>query len=192
MARCRPDRSLGLWPLASEGGRHIVGALNRRAFHFNLDAFPNELSIGGTDLALLGKELLPILSAESFAFAVGVAGEDTRVDIRAYFTNEKEAEAAETGIRSAAALGRKKLGELKKNFDQALKGPMGQKPPRALEQLPQALLAYAGVGGVNSLDDLLANPPLKREGTEVVLSADRPTLMNATLQLLRHHLRHVV
>lgn len=167
--------------LASEGGRHIVGALNRRAFQVNVEAFPSELSVGGTDLILLGKELLPILSAESFGFAVGVAGEDSRIEIRGYYTNEKEAEAAEAGIRSAAAFGRKRLGELKKNFDQALKGPTGQKPPRPLEELPRALLTYAGVGGVNSLDDFLANLPLKREGTEVVLSADKPTITNVVV-----------
>ena len=42
-------------------------------------------------------------------------------------------------------------------------------------------MAYAGLGGINSLDELLANPPLKREGSEVVLSVDRPTMNKAVI-----------
>ena len=121
----------------------------------------------------LAKYAMPILKADAFAFAVGMAGEDSRIDVRGYYKNDKDARKAEDGIRSAAEVGRKHLGEFKKKLEKSLAGPDGQKKPRPLEQLPEALLSYAGLGGVNTLDDLLANPPLKREGSEVVLSADK-------------------
>jgi hypothetical protein len=37
------------------------------------------------------------------------------------------------------------------------------------------------LGGINTLDDFLANPPLSREGSEVIVSADRATMTNAVL-----------
>ena len=175
------DRSLErAIKLASEGGRHIVGAINLNALQINPTVLLRELP-RDPELAQLAKDFSPLLRAEAFAFAVGIAGEDSRVDVRGYFKSDKDAEDAEAGVRSAAALGRKYLGEFKKKLEKSLAGPEGQKKPRPLEQLPQALLAYGSLGGVNTLDDLLANPPLKREGSEVILSADKATLTNAVV-----------
>ena len=141
----------------------------------------------------LARDAMPLLRAEAYAFAVGIAGEDSRLDIRGYFTNEKDAVDADAGIRSAAKIGRKYLGEFKTKLEKSLAGPADQKKPRPLEQLPEALLAYTGLGGVNTLDDLLANPPLKREGSELVLSLDKPTMTNAVVggyaAAIRHALR---
>ena len=164
---------------ASEGGKHVVGAINMQHFPVNLNDLARGVGGAPTELMEVGKDLLPVLKAEAFAFGIGVAGEDSRLDVRGYYKTDEDATAAETGIRSAAATGRKALAELKKKLDKSLAGPEGQKKPRPLEQLPPALLAYAGLGGLNTLDDLLANPPLKRDGSEVILSADRATMMNA-------------
>ena len=167
--------------LASEGGKHIVGGLNMQHFQINPAVLANELREAPIAFLQLAKEVKPILKAEAFAFAAGIAGEDSRIELRGYYKDDKDAQEAEAGVRAAAEFGRKKLGELKKNFDAALKGPDGQKKPRPIEDLPQALLAYSGLGGINSLDELLANPPLKREGSEVVLAFDKPTMTNAVL-----------
>jgi len=167
--------------LASEGGRHIVGALNTQSFHINAGALLSDLSHVPPELRDLAKDAIPILRADAIAFALGVSGEDSRLDLRGYYKNENDAQEAEKGIRLAAAAGRKYLAEFKKKLEQSLAGPAGQKKPRPLEQLPEALLAYTGIGGINTLDEFLANPPLKREGKEVIVSADKATLTNAVL-----------
>jgi uncharacterized protein DUF1559 len=167
--------------LASEGGRHVVGAINMKQFQLDPSALLKDLSHVPPELRDLAKDAIPILRADAFAFALGVAGEDSRLDLRGYYKNEADAEAAEKGIRSAAEVGRKHLAEFKTKLQKSLAGPADQKKPRPLEQLPEALLAYTGIGGINTLDEFLANPPLKREGKEVVLSADRATLTNAVL-----------
>jgi hypothetical protein len=167
--------------LAAEGGRHLVGAVNMQSFQLNPTAMAGELRGAPVDVLQLAKEVRPILRAEAFAFALGVAGEDSRVELRGYYKDEKDAQEAEASVRGAAEEGRKLLAKLKTGFEKSLKGADGQKKPRPIEDLPQALLAYSGLGGVNSLDELLANPPLKRDGSEVVLSFDKPTLTNAIL-----------
>jgi len=164
---------------AAEGGSHIVAAVNTKRFQINPAAIMNELHDMPPELFTLARNLQPVLKADAFAIAGSIAGEESRVEVRAYYKNAQDAEEAEAGIRAAAEFGRKKLGELKKNMETALNGPPNQPKPRPIRELPQALLAYAGIGGVNSLDELLANPPLKREGNEVVLTADKPTIMNA-------------
>jgi len=170
------SRSLAL---ASEGGKHMVGAINTQHFAVNAAAIGNEIRGAPVEVMQLAKDAQPILKAEAFAFAAGIAGEDSRLELRGYYKTDKDAEDAEAGIRAAAKFGRSKLAELKKQVEKGLTGGENEKKPRSIEHLPEALLAYVGVGGINPLDELLANPPLKREGSEVVLSADRATMMNA-------------
>jgi hypothetical protein len=165
--------------LASEGTRHFVAAVNTNLFRINPGVILNNLRDAPPEVRQLATDAAPILKAEAFAIAFGMAGEDSRLDVRAYYKNDEDAEAAEAGVRAAAASGRKAIAEFKTKLDKKLAGPDGQKKPRPVEQLPGALLAYAGIGGLNTLDEILANPPLKRDGSEVVLSADRTTLMNA-------------
>jgi uncharacterized protein DUF1559 len=165
--------------LAAEGNGHIVGAVNTQMLPFNLPEIFSELRNAPPEVMQVVKDVPPILKAEAFAFAVGVSGDDMRVAVYGYYKTDEDAEKAEAAIRSVAANGRKALAQLKTKMEATLKGKEGEKKPLPIERLPESLLAYGALGGINTLDDILANPPLKRNGSEVVLSADKALLTNA-------------
>ncbi len=157
--------------LAAKGGRHVMAALNLKQSgllnDLRFDQIPED-----------ARELLPHLialsRAESVAVGLAFTDEDSRLDIRASYKNEADATAAENGVKPVTAYLRTKLDDPKKSLQELLKGEPGQPTPRPTRELPQAALALAGLGALNRLDDYLANPPVKREGMELVATIEMP------------------
>ena len=140
--------------LAASGSRHLVAAVNMS----QIRDFPIPLP----------DEVAPILRADSMTLGVVVGGSGGKVDLRASYKDDAAAQDAERSLRAAAETGRKKLAEVKTQMETAVKGKPGAAKPRPIEDLPGAVGGLFALGAVNMLDEWLADPPLKREGNEIV------------------------
>ncbi len=156
--------------LAREGGRHVVAAINIRQLGIptnGLDGAPEEF-------ATAAKNLKAVLKTECLTIGLAL-GEDTKIDFRLKYPDETAATDAETALRSLAKFGREKLAEPKKMMEAQLNGQPGAPKPRPLSDLPAAIGALFGLGSLNALDEWLADPPLTRDGSEVVLGGKVPS-----------------
>ncbi len=152
--------------LAASGQRHLIAAAN-------IGQVPTDkLPIG------IPTELRPILRAESLTLGA-VVGNGAKVDVRASYKDDAAAADAEKALRAAAEEGRNKIAEMKKDMEASLKGKGDGKSPRPFKQLPEAVGGLVGIGAMNSLDEWLADPPLKREGNEVAVTATLNSLGSA-------------
>ena len=156
---------------AKDGSRHIVAALNIVQFGINAKMFEN----ASPDFKDLTKHAQAVLKAESVMIGIAL-GEETRLDIRAKYKDDAAATESESALREMAKLGREKLAEPKKKMEEELKGPPGRPKPRPIKELPMAVAGLFGLGSINALDEWLADPPLKTEGSEVVFAPKIPSL----------------
>lgn len=147
--------------LAASGNRHLVAAASTGLASGQL---PNELPV----------DIRPLLKAESVSAGL-VMGNGAKIDVRAAYKDAAAAEEAEKSLRAAAAEGRKKLIEMKKKLETGAKG----EKVRSIQELPEAASSLFGLGALNSLDEWLADPPLTREGNEVVATFTMGSLSNA-------------
>lgn len=141
--------------LAAGGSRHLVAAVNMMQIHGFQD-FPNGLP----------DEISPILRAESMTFGL-VVGSGAKFDLRAAYKDDATAQEAEKSLRAAAETGRKKLATMKIEMEASVNGKAGAAKPRPIKELPEAIGGLFGLGAINMLDEWLADPPLKREGSEL-------------------------
>ena len=102
---------------------------------------------------------------------------EPRLDLRAMFPTADEATAGEKAIRQAAELARAMLPAARAELEKLLfaKSPVGGEP-RPIDQFPDALGAVFGLGTVNYVDKLLAEPPVKTVGSSVVVTLPIPSL----------------
>src|SRR5207248_2070775 len=141
--------------LAGGGGGHLVGAVNVAALPIPpgaLDAVPADVR--------------PLLRARAVTLGLTV-GEPTRFDLRASYADDGAAADAEKAVKAAADMGRKALGEARPQVEAMLHGRPGQPKPRPLGDLPEAVGGLFAVGALNMLDEFLADPPVRREGSEI-------------------------
>ncbi len=124
-------------------------------------------------------EVLPILKAQQVVASLEL-GAEPRIDVRAIYSDEASAQEAEKATRSLLELGRKELGKLKTEFENKLFDP-NAKNPRPIFELPETMAMVFGIGSLNRLDGLLADPKLvTRKGTELTGSLPVPReLINA-------------
>jgi hypothetical protein len=101
------------------------------------------------------------------------AGRQFVLRLQAKFPNEADAAAGEKAIRKAAEVGRAQLEQPRKEAEALV---FGRKPegPRKLDELPQVVAGIAGLGGLNTLDEFLAELPLKQEGNALTVSVAVP------------------
>ncbi|MCI0702957.1 MAG: DUF1559 domain-containing protein [Planctomycetia bacterium] len=163
---------------AAEGGRHIVAALNMGVLEFT----PKDFETQSEEFKPVLKDLQTVLKAEAMSIGFSL-GEESKFDIRAKYKDEAAAEAGEKALRGMAAFARKKLTESsagspspKEMMEKMLKGKEGQPKPRPFKDLPEAIMGLVGLGSINSLDEWLADPPLRREGSEVILTPKVPSV----------------
>ncbi|MBN9522600.1 DUF1559 domain-containing protein [bacterium] len=141
--------------LAAGGSRHVVGALNLKAY-----PLPPDLTRS------IPPEAAAVLRAD--ALAVGaVVGRGMKLDLRAAYQNDAAAEEAEKALRKSAEAGRKSLGEAKAKMQEAVAGKAGGPKPRPVAELPEAVAGRFALGAIGLLDEWLANPPLERSGPEL-------------------------
>jgi hypothetical protein len=129
------------------------------------------------ELEALPPEVLTLLKAEHVTASVDLGG-DIKVDLVAGFKSEEDAQNAERAIKTLAELGRTELAKLKGEVEKKLFEPK-TKSPRGLVELPEALMEVFALGGINQLDELLANPGalIKRKGAELTANVTLPKEM---------------
>jgi prepilin-type processing-associated H-X9-DG protein len=157
---------------AQKGGRHFVAAIDTR--HLGIPVKGLEDAPG--EFASVGKHAQTVLKAESLMLGVALTEEGTKVDIRARYKDDAAAAESETALRELAKFARTKLAEPKKEMEKAANGPPGREKPRPLRDLPGMVGGLLGLGAINSLDDWLADPPLKTDGSEVVFTPKVPSV----------------
>ncbi|MBM3982749.1 MAG: DUF1559 domain-containing protein [Planctomycetes bacterium] len=156
--------------LAREGGRHVVAALNIKQFGIPLNTFAD----APADMLEVAKDLTAVAKLECLTIGLAL-GEDTKIDFRAKYKDDAAATEAETALRNLAKFARGKLDEPKKMMEAQLAGRHGAPRPRPLSDLPGAVAGLFGLGSLNALGDWLADPPLSRDGSEVVLGGKVPS-----------------
>lgn len=112
--------------------------------------------------------LKPLLKAETAVLSAEFE-RDVNLTVSVGFASADDAKAGEKALRAVAEYGRQMLVEPRQEAERLVKGDPARKKdsPRLLEDLVQAAAGLAMLGGVNSLDELLADPPLKPDGTAV-------------------------
>ncbi|QJW93581.1 DUF1559 family PulG-like putative transporter [Frigoriglobus tundricola] len=156
---------------AREGSRHVVAAINFGHLGVNaamLDGVPEEYKQAATTART-------VLRAESLMIGYAI-GEESKFDVRLKYKDDAGATESETALRELAKIGREKLAEPKKQMETALNGPPNVTKPRPLKDLPAALGSLFGLGSINALDEWLADPPLRTEGSELVFTPKVPSL----------------
>jgi hypothetical protein len=156
---------------ARTGGFHVVAALNVAQLGLNAKMLENV----SDEYKGAAKHAQVVMKAESLMLGVAI-GEETRIDIRAKYKDDAAASESESALRELAKLGREKLAEPKKQMEAALNGPPKAPKPRPIKDLPTAIGGLVGLGSLNALDEWLADPPLKTDGSEVVLTPKVPSL----------------
>jgi hypothetical protein len=148
--------------LAASGKPIVVAA--------NVQAIPKP----DRELKALPPEVKTLLNAEHITASIDLGGQ-MKLDVVAGFKNAEDAQEAERAIKTLAEIGRKELAKLKEDVEKKLFDPKSKSPRSPLE-LPEALLEVFALGGINQLDEILANPGalIKREGAELAASVTLP------------------
>jgi hypothetical protein len=77
-------------------------------------------------------------------------------------------------VRRAAEFARAALAQPRKQAEDTLYKKRDDGKPRPIEELPEAVAAVAALGGLATLDEILAEPPVKRDGTALTATVTLP------------------
>jgi hypothetical protein len=89
------------------------------------------------------------------------------------YATAEDAQAAEKALKKAADMGRVALVQPRRQAEEMLY-KKDAKTPRPLDELPEALGAVAALGGIATLDEILADLPVKRDGTALAAEVALP------------------
>jgi hypothetical protein len=157
--------------LAAGGSGHLVGAVNVAA-----------LPIPPGALDQVPADVRPLLRARAISLGLSV-GEPARIDLRASYADAGAAADAERAVKAAAEMGRKALADVRPPAEALLHGRPGTPKPRPIKDLPEAVGGLFALGALNMLDEFLADPPVKREGSELRANVDLPSIGGAYVGL---------
>jgi prepilin-type processing-associated H-X9-DG protein len=152
---------------ARENTRHLIGAVN-------VAALPIPPQLGNQ----LPPEVQPLLRARMIAIGLTI-GKDMRIDARAEYPDAAAAADAEKAVKAAAEMGREALKRNRGEVEAAVFGKPGTPKPRPIKELPEAVAGLFAVGAMNMLDEFLANPPVKRQGSALTAELEVPSLTGA-------------
>jgi type II secretory pathway pseudopilin PulG len=112
--------------------------------------------------------LKPLLAAETLVLSAEL-GKEMNLTLAVGFASADDAKGGEKALRAAADMARQMLVGPRAEAERLIKGdPVRKKDsPRPLEDLIQAAAGLGLLGGVNSLDEILADPPLTVDGNTV-------------------------
>lgn len=153
---------------SAAGGKPIFAGVNVKALPIPPDA-----------LAAIPDEFKPLTDLETVAAAIDLAKEPV-LSVRLAFPNADSAKTGEKALRKLSDLGRVMLNQQREMLTAFLTDKLTdskkQNAPalRPLGQLPEAALMVAGLGGLNFVDDVMAHPPIEREGAEIVATVKLP------------------
>ncbi|MFO0821852.1 MAG: DUF1559 domain-containing protein [Gemmataceae bacterium] len=113
-----------------------------------------------------------LLKAEHITASLEL-GAAAKVEVIAGYKNAADADDAEKAIKALAEHARKEVGKMR---DELEKKFLGQKGPRPVDELPEAVFNVFILGALNHVDELLANPGqfVKRDGTTLTASVSLP------------------
>jgi hypothetical protein len=149
----------------------------------NLSAIPIQPDALFEPLKGLPVDLRPVFKAELVLLAVDL-GSDAKIEVKATYPDEAAARAAEDSVRALVAEGRKKLAAAKKELGEKLHAK-DAKTPRPPDQLPEAVMSVFGIGVLNRIDALLADPRfVTRDGKNLALTLSMPREVVAMAGLL--------
>jgi hypothetical protein len=153
------EMSYGLKLAAS--GRPLVGSVNLSAL-----PIPPQL------LGQLPPDVQALLKARHITASLDL-GATAKVEVTAGYKNADDAMAAEKAIKSLAEFARRELAKVKGDLEQKMLSARG---PRPAGELPEAVLMTFGIGALNQLDELLADPGkfVKRNGSDLTASVTLP------------------
>ncbi|HET6574480.1 MAG TPA: DUF1559 domain-containing protein [Fimbriiglobus sp.] len=117
-------------------------------------------------------DVQPLLKTEFATVSVDL-GKEATVRVRLLYANDDDAKAAETALKKAADMGRAALAQPRHQAERALY-KKDAKGPRPLDELPEAVGAVFALGGIATLDELLADLPVKRDGTALAAEVALP------------------
>lgn len=123
--------------------------------------------------------LQPLVQAKLATLTVEF-GDPGKLDLRLTYASPEDAEAAEQSARLGLQLARAFLAKTKAEMTAKVQG--GGRPG-SLEELPEAAGALFALGVINRVDEFLAAPPLKREGTGLRVALEFPQIGSQGLSL---------
>ena len=128
------------------------------------------------------EEFRPLVKARVLALTLGMAEEST-LTAKLSFANGEQAMDGEKAIRKGLDLLRGELARPRQEAERVLglAGNKVEKTPRPLEDLPEAVAAVLGLGALGTLDEILADPPVKRDGSAVAATVTLPSWMTQYL-----------
>lgn len=158
----KPDGGLRDAVTLAGSGKPVVAAVNiaRVPFPPGIEDF-------------LPEEIRPLLKAKVLTVSADLAKAVT-LDARLTFAAAGDAAAGEKALRKGAEMARGLLAEPRKEVEDAIYGKKNPNGARRLDELPGAIAAVAALGGLNVADEILADPPLKTDGTAVTATVTLP------------------
>ncbi len=129
------------------------------------DAVKNDLPEG----------LKPLLKAETAVLSADL-GKDVNLTLSIGFPTGDDAKAGEKALRAVAEFGRQALVQPRMEAEGLIKGDPARKAdtPRPLDDLVKATAGLVMLGGINTIDEILAEPPLTVDGNNVTAVVPLP------------------
>jgi Protein of unknown function (DUF1559) len=121
----------------------------------------------------------PLLRAKAASLTLDLE-RSGQLDFRLVYANAQQAGEAEQAFHEGIKLGRTFLA---KGRAEAMKKVLGDGKPGTLDELPESVGALFGLGMINRLEEFLADPPLKKEGTALSVALPLPQGSSAALGL---------
>ncbi len=146
-----------------------VAAKNQLTFALN----PARLPFKAAELKEFMPDLVPLMAAERLV-VTGNVTKETVLQWALDFPTAQEAAAGGKALRKLAEIGRQTLDPIRKQAEQAFAGRRKGAGSRSLDELPEAVIGLAGLGGLNILDEFLAEPPLTVTGNTVGVTLTIP------------------
>lgn len=156
--------------LAPKGGKVPEAFEGLDKFHFalvaNMKSLPAQLS-----------EFLPpplgTLAKANTIRATVMLNQQAKIDLQLNFPSEKDAVLAEDAVRDLARRGLVELEKPRRHMQELLIKPEKSRPSTYAE-LPDALTGLLGLGALNQVEEILKNPPVKRQGANLAAEITTP------------------
>ncbi len=160
------------WAPKNEGG--LSEAIKAASGNAPMTAALNltRLPIPPEALEQVPAEFQPLVKAQLLTLTMDL-GKEVTLKTKLSFANEADALQGEKSLRRAAEMGRQQLVRPRQEAEQALyKKP--KEGPRPIDEFPEAFGGVAALAAINLADELLADPPIKREGSALTASVVLP------------------
>ncbi|MGL6094930.1 MAG: DUF1559 domain-containing protein [Fimbriiglobus sp.] len=117
------------------------------------------------------EDFRPLTKAQLVTLTIGF-GKDPVIDVRATFADAAATADGEAALKRVLAFARAALTQPRAQYEKNLTGKGYYAGDRSVEELQQVVVAVAALGACAELDAILADPPVKRDGS--ALSATIP------------------